>query len=74
MKIKIFFLIFFAVFFEYLRDYLFVNVNLQIEYLEYTNNDLNVSNYTDSFLLKFFKNNSKLLSTIDFKELFVFII
>ena len=56
MKVKIFFLIFLAVFFEYLRDYLFVNVNLQIEYLEYTNNDLNVSNYTDSFLLKFFKN------------------
>lgn len=56
MKIKIFFLIFFAIFFEYLRDYLFVNTNLQIEYLEYTNDDLNVSNYTDSSLLKFFKN------------------
>jgi len=56
MKIKIFFLIFFAIFFEYLRDYLFVNTNLQIEYLEYTNDDLNVSNYTDSLLLKFFKN------------------
>ena len=56
MKVKIFFLIFFAVFFEYLRDYLFVNTNLQIEFLENTNNDLNVSNYTDSLLLKFFKN------------------
>ena len=57
MKVKIFFLIFFAVFFEYLRDYLFVNTNLQIVFLENTNNDLNVSNYTDSLLLKFFKNN-----------------
>lgn len=56
MKIKIFFLIFFAVFFEYLRDYLFVNTNLQIEYLEYLNNDLNVSNYTDSLLLNLFIN------------------
>jgi hypothetical protein len=56
MKIKIFFLIVFAIVFEYLRDYLFVNTNLQIEYLEYTNNDLNVSNYTDSLLLKFLKN------------------
>jgi hypothetical protein len=56
MKIKIFFLIIFAVFFEYLRDYLFVNTNLQIVFLENTNNDLNVSNYTDSLLLKFFKN------------------
>lgn len=56
MKVKIFFLIFFAVFFEYLRDYLFVNTNLQIVFLENTNNDLNVSNYTDSLLLKFFKN------------------
>ena len=56
MKIKIFYLINIAIFMEYLRNYLFVNINLQIEYLEYLSNDLNVYNYTDSILLNFLKN------------------
>ena len=56
MKIKIFILIFIAIFFEYLRDYLFVNTNLQIKYLEYLNDDFNVPNYTDSLIYKFIKN------------------
>ena len=56
MKIKIFYLIIIAIFMEYLRNYLFVNINLQIEFLEYLSNDLNVYNYTDSILLNFLKN------------------
>ena len=56
MKIKIFYLINIAIFMEYLRNYLFVNMNLQIEYLEYLSTDLNVYNYTDSILLNFLKN------------------
>lgn len=55
MKLKNFILIVFAIFLEYLRDYLFINVNLYIEFLENLYRGLNVINYTDSFLLNIIK-------------------
>ena len=56
MKIKIFYLILIAIFMEYLRNYLFVNMNLQIQYLEFLSIDLNIYNYTDSKILNLLKN------------------
>lgn len=50
-KLKYFILISFAVFLEYFRDYLFININLQINFLENLNNELSTFNYTDSNLL-----------------------
>jgi hypothetical protein len=55
-KLKYFFIISFAVFLEYFRDYLFININLQIHFLENLMNDLSTFNYTDSNLLYLIKN------------------
>ena len=54
-KLKYFILISFAVFLEYFRDYLFININLQINFLENLNNELSIFNYTDSNLLYLIK-------------------
>jgi hypothetical protein len=54
-KLKYFILISFAVFLEYFRDYLFININLQINFLENLNNELSTFNYTDSSLLYLIK-------------------
>ena len=66
MKIKNLVLILIAFFFEYLRDYCFVNINFYIEFLEKSNNGLNVFNYTDSLVLNFTK-NLKISSLIKLK-------
>ena len=50
-KLKYFILISFAVFLEYFRDYLFININLQINFLENLSIELPTFNYTDSNLL-----------------------
>ena len=50
-KLKYFILISFTVFLEYFRDYLFININLQINFLENLSNELSTFNYTDSSLL-----------------------
>lgn len=50
-KLKYFILISFAVFLEYFRDYLFININLQIKFLENLSSELSTFNYTDSNLL-----------------------
>ena len=55
-KLKYFILISFAVFLEYFRDYLFININLQINFLENLSNELSTLNYTDSNLLYLIKN------------------
>lgn len=55
-KLKYFILISFAVFLEYFRDYLFININLQIHFLENLMNELSTFNYTDSNLLYLIKN------------------
>ena len=57
-KIKYFLIILFGICMEFLRDYCFININLQIEYLENLESNLNVFNYTDSknsFYFFFFK-------------------
>jgi hypothetical protein len=54
-KLKYFILISFAVFLEYFRDYLFININLQINFLENLMNELSTFNYTDSNLLYLIK-------------------
>lgn len=40
---------------EFSRDYCFININLQIEYLENLTNNLEVLNYTDSRIYIFLK-------------------
>ena len=54
-KLKYFILISFAVFLAYFRDYLFININLQINFLENLSNELSALNYTDSNLLYLIK-------------------
>ena len=54
-KLKYFILISFAVFLEYFRDYLFININLQINFLENLIIELPTFNYTDSNLLYLIK-------------------
>ena len=46
---SILFLILFLIFLEFFRDYLFININLQIQFTELTNNN-NPINYTDSLI------------------------
>ena len=55
-KFKYIILISFAIFLEYFRYYLFVNINLQIHFLENLINGLSTFNYTDSNLLCLIKN------------------
>ena len=66
MKIKNLVLILIAFFFEYLRDYCFININFYIEFLEKSNNGLNVFNYTDSLVYNLIK-NLKISSLIKLK-------
>ena len=54
--IKYLILCFFAITFEYTRDFLFININLQLDYLENSIYEAKAVNYTDSILLKFLKN------------------
>ena len=44
-KIKYFIIILFGIYLEFLRDYYFININLQIEYLENLERNLDVLNY-----------------------------
>jgi len=53
--IKYFIIILFGIYLEFLRDYYFININLQIEYLENLQRNLDVFNYTDSKILYFLK-------------------
>jgi hypothetical protein len=54
-KFKYIILISFAIFLEYFRDYLFINLNLQINFSENLINELPTFNYTDSNLLYLIK-------------------
>ena len=65
-KVKYFLIILFGICIEFLRDYCFININLQIEYLENLESNLEVFNYTDSKILYFLKSMS-IKSTINFK-------
>ena len=55
-KIKYIILILLAICLEYLRDYLFININFQIDFLENTLNNLEQFNNTDSFIHSFIHN------------------
>ena len=55
-KFKYIILISFAIFLEYFRYYLFININLQVHFLENLINGLSTFNYTDSNLLYLIKN------------------
>ncbi len=44
------------IFFEFLRDYIFINTNLQIQYISYLKDGLETFNYTDSTILPHIKN------------------
>ena len=57
-KIKYFLIILFGIYLEFLRDFCFVNLNLQIEYLENVERNLDVINYTDSRILYYLKSMS----------------
>ena len=57
-KFKYFLIIFTGIFLEFFRDYCFININLQIEYLENLESNLDVFNYTDSKILYFLKSMS----------------
>tara|TARA_B100000963_G_C22249214_1_gene503457 strand:+ start:97 stop:597 length:501 start_codon:yes stop_codon:yes gene_type:complete len=57
-KIKYFLIILFGICIEFLRDYCFININLQIEYLENLESNLDVFNFTDSKILYFLKSLS----------------
>lgn len=61
-KTILYLLILLGVLCEFLRDYFFVNLNLQLQFLHYQNLDLDTTNYTDSFILVFI--NSLSSSTI----------
>ncbi len=55
-KIKYLILIVIAICLEYFRDYLFININLQIDFLENTANNLEQFNNTDSNIHSFINN------------------
>jgi hypothetical protein len=57
-KNKYFLIILFGICMEFLRDYCFININLQIEYLENLESNLDVFNFTDSKILYFLKSMS----------------
>ena len=64
-KIIIIVLILSGVFFEYLRDYIFVNINLQLHFLHFDSIGHKMDNYTDSTVLLFFY--SLFSSTLSYK-------
>ena len=51
---------------EFLRDYCFININLQLEYLENLESNLDIFNYTDSKIL-YFLSPMSIKSIINFK-------
>ena len=55
IKLKYIFLIISGIFLEFLRDYCFININVQIKYLKFIKSNYTVENYTDSYLLYFLK-------------------
>tara|TARA_Y100000992_G_C21125891_1_gene424238 strand:+ start:304 stop:789 length:486 start_codon:yes stop_codon:yes gene_type:complete len=55
MKIKYLALIIFGFILEFSRDYLFININLQIDYLDNLTNNIDIVNYTDSIVLVLLK-------------------
>ena len=61
-KTILFVLITLGVFLEFIRDYIFVNFNLQMQFLHYQSLNLDSTNYTDSFVQLFI--NSLRSSTI----------
>ena len=65
-KIKYFLIIIFGICIEFLRDYCFININLQIEYLENLESNLDIFNYTDSKIL-YFLSPMSIKSIINFK-------
>ena len=52
-KIILYLLIILGISFEFLRDYIFVNFNLQLQFLHYQALNLDSINYTDSLVLVF---------------------
>ena len=77
-KIVLILFILTAIFLEFLRDYLFVNINLQIQFINQINNGYDAVNYTDSSILNltedFTVQNLKVLKwsmTLFFFTLFV---
>ena len=57
-KFKYILIIITCIFLEFFRDYCFININLQIEYLENIANNLAVFNYTDSYVFIILKSMS----------------
>ena len=57
-KFKYILIILTVIFLEFFRDYCFININLQIEYLENIANNLAVFNYTDSYVFIILKSMS----------------
>ena len=55
-KIKYLILILLAICLEYFRDYLFININFQIDFLENSVNNLEQFNNTDSNIHSFIHN------------------
>ena len=72
IKVKYFLIILFGICIEFLRDYCFININLQIEYLENLESNLDVFNFTDSKILCFLKSMS-IKSIINLKWILSFI-
>ena len=60
-KIIIIVLILSCIFFEYLRDYIFVNINLQLYFLHFDSIGHNLDNYTDSRIYFFIHSFSSAL-------------
>ena len=74
-KIIILVLILSGVFFEYLRDYIFVNINLQLHFLHFNSVGYNLDNYTDSRIYFFIHSfSSDLLHKLKWFLSFFFII
>ena len=57
-KIIFIFLVLFLIFFEFLRDFIFININLQIQYLFQITNGHDSFNYTDSRIFSLINNFS----------------
>jgi len=77
-KIAVVIFIFMAIFLEFFRDYLFVNLNLQIQFIDHIKNGYNAINYTDSTIFKITKDfstiNLKLIKCILTLFFFIFFI